>query len=135
MRKGCYNCKWFQLTALDKPPPGILSFDNTARPKAFQLVYVNYADPIYYKDSKSKEAKAYIQFTTCSLTRASSRLTRSKHWWIDLVIKAIHSSTTTPRKKYTQINAKAFERTIMWIKKVVKNKNIHDFLVQKKIKW
>ena len=76
MRKGCYSCKRFQLTALDKPPPGNLS---SACPKAFQLVDVNYADPIYYKDSQSKEAKAYILLTTCSLTRASLRLTRAKH--------------------------------------------------------
>ena len=80
MRKGCYSCKRFHLTALDKPPPGNLSLDKTACPKAFQLVGVNYANPMYYKDSQSKEAKAYILFTACSLRRASSRLTRSKHW-------------------------------------------------------
>ena len=79
IRKGCYSCKRFQLTALDKPPPGNLSLEKTACPKAFQLVDVNYADPIYYKDSQSKETKAYILLTTCSLTRSSSRLTRAKH--------------------------------------------------------
>ena len=78
MRKACYSCKRFQLTALDKPPPGNLSLDKIVRPKAFQLVDVNYANPIYYKDLRTKEAKAYILFTTCSLTRASSSLTKSK---------------------------------------------------------
>ena len=63
MRKGCYSCKRFQLTALDKPPPGNLSLDKTARPKAFQLVDVNYANPIYYKDSREKKRK----LTYCSL--------------------------------------------------------------------
>ena len=69
----------FMGKLLDKPPPGNLSLEKKACPKAFQLVDVNYADPAYYKDSQSKEAKAYILLTTCSLTRASSRLTRAKH--------------------------------------------------------
>ena len=70
VRKNCYGCKRFQVTALAKPPPGNLPLDRTVGSRAFQVVGVDYAGPLYFKVSQNKEAKAYILLFSCSLTRA-----------------------------------------------------------------
>ena len=65
-----FGCKRFQITAFANPLPGALPLDRTVGNRAFQVIGVDYAGPLYYRISRTKEEKAYILLFSCSLTRA-----------------------------------------------------------------
>ena len=69
IRSNCFVCKRFQITAFANPPPGALSLDRTVGKRAFQVIGVDYAGPLYYRISPTKEGKAYILLISCSLSR------------------------------------------------------------------
>ena len=69
IRSNCFVCKRFQITAFANPPPGALSLDRTVGKRAFQVIGVDYAGPLYYRISPTKKGKAYILLISCSLTR------------------------------------------------------------------
>ena len=70
IRKDCHGCKRFQVTAFADPPPGNLPLDRTVGSRAFQVIGVDYAGPLYYKVGPNKERKAYVLLFACSLSRA-----------------------------------------------------------------
>ena len=136
VRKNCYGCKRFQVTALAKPPPGNLPLDRNVGSRAFQVVGVDYAGPLYFKVSQNKEAKAYILLFSCSLTRAI-HLQALQDLSTDEFIRSLKifiDRRGRPEKIYSD-NAKTFESAARWIKKVVKNENVHDFLAKNNVKW
>ena len=51
----CFGCKRFQATAFQNPPPGNLPVERTTGSVPFQVVGVDYAGPISYKDIKKKQ--------------------------------------------------------------------------------
>ena len=50
--RGCFGCKKFQAKAFRSPPLENLSIDRTTGSAPFQVLGVDYADPIPYKISK-----------------------------------------------------------------------------------
>ena len=66
--KCCYGCKRFHVSAFANPPPGYLPTDRTEGTSPFQVVGIDYAGPIKYRESRNKEGKAYIVLYACSLS-------------------------------------------------------------------
>ena len=59
--KHCHGCKRFHVSAFTNPPPGYLPTDRTEGTSPFQVVGIDYAGPIKYRNGRNKEGKAYIQ--------------------------------------------------------------------------
>lgn len=70
VRSECYGCKKFTATPVAAPAPGPLPEDRTLVGAAFEVVGVDFAGPIRYKQHKKSERKAYLTIFTCSLSRA-----------------------------------------------------------------
>ena len=66
----CFGCKKFRTTAFHSPPPAKLPTDRTIGSTPFQVIGVDYAGPMEYKISSTKNGKAHILLFACSLTRA-----------------------------------------------------------------
>ncbi|XP_028405809.1 uncharacterized protein LOC114528390 [Dendronephthya gigantea] len=64
----CYGCKRFHIVHEPTPPQGNLPKERTEGMTPFEIVGVDYAGPIYYRN-KNNEQKSYILIYTCSLTR------------------------------------------------------------------
>ena len=58
IRNNCFGCKRFQITAFANPPLGALLLNRTFGNRAFQVIGVDYARPLYYRISQTKEGKA-----------------------------------------------------------------------------
>ena len=59
VRSECYGCRRFTATLINAPAPGPLPKDCTGVGAAFEVVGVDFAGPIRYKQSKKSEQKAY----------------------------------------------------------------------------
>ena len=70
--KKCNGCKRFQAVALSSPPPGKFPSERTVGSSAFEVIGVDYAGPIPYRQAKNREKKSYILLYTCSLSRANT---------------------------------------------------------------
>ena len=70
VRKECWGCKRFQVTALDPPPPGTLPNDRISGETAFEATGEDFAGPIRYKRGSAQQGKAYLALFSCSLIRA-----------------------------------------------------------------
>ncbi len=68
--KSCWGCKRFQAVAQATPPPGLLPTERTEGSGAFQIIGVDFAGPIKYRQSPRVEGKAYLVPYACSLSRA-----------------------------------------------------------------
>ena len=71
--EGCNRCKRFQAIDFVHPPTGKQPRDRTEGSSPFQVIGVNYADPIKYRTKGKGERKAYIVLYACSLTRGLYR--------------------------------------------------------------
>ena len=101
----------------------------------FQTIGVDYAGPIKYRHKKS-EKKAYILLYSCSLTRAV---------YLDLLpdlttekfirsFKRLVARRGRPRKVYSD-NGKTFVAASKWVKNVMKDEELQNWLARNEIKW
>ena len=65
--KHCHGCKRFHVSAFANPPSGYLPTGRTEGTSPFQVVGIDYAGPIKYRNGRNKEGKAYIVLYACSL--------------------------------------------------------------------
>ena len=73
-----YGCKrLFQVTAFNNAPPGELLEDRTVGSRTFEVIRVDYAEPIYYRTNKSRGSKVYVAFFI-QLNLSSSYTSSSK---------------------------------------------------------
>ena len=70
VRKACWGCNRFQATPLDPPPHASLPTDRVRGERAFEVVRVGFAGPIYYKRGTGRQGKPYLVLYSCSLIRA-----------------------------------------------------------------
>ncbi len=68
--KKCYGCKRHQVTAFAQQQPGNLPRDRTEDSWPFQVVGIDYAGTIMYRNKKDQEKKSYILLSACSHTRS-----------------------------------------------------------------
>ena len=134
--KQCYGCKRFQITAFSNPPQGNLPRDRTEGNLPFQVVGVDYAGPIKYRTSKNREGKAYIVLYACSLTLAlylELTKTLETNEFISTV-KRLIARNGRPEKIYSD-NGKTFLAAAKWLRKVMKDERLHNFLGKVDVKW
>ena len=70
VRSECYGCKRFTATPVTAPAPGHLPEDRTTMGAAFEVIGVDFAGAIRYKQNKKSERKGYLAIFACSLSRA-----------------------------------------------------------------
>ena len=66
---GCYGCKKFRARPANPPPPGLVPKCQTEQSALFQVIGVDFAGPVKYRNKRT-EAKSYIVLFFRSLTRA-----------------------------------------------------------------
>ncbi len=132
----CHGCKRFRAVACPEPPPGLLPTDRTVGDRPFQITGVDYAGPLAYKKTAKTEGKAYVLLYCCSLSRAV---------YIDLLpdltveemidsLKEFIARRGRPDRIYSD-NASTFKAGDKWLKLVMKEEKIHDYLAQHHIDW
>ena len=70
VRSACWGCKHFTASSLTVPHPVPLPKDRTNGGAAFEVIGIDFAGPIKYKQKRRSEEKAYFTLFTCSLSRA-----------------------------------------------------------------
>ena len=106
----CNSCKRFQAIKYFAPVPGQLLTDRTNSYRAFQVVGLNYAGPIFYKGKNKNLKKSYILLITCSLSRAVhlELVQRQKLEELIICFKRFVARRGRPQKLYSD-NAKTFK--------------------------
>ena len=132
MIKSCRGCKRFQARALNSPPHGLLPKESTQGSTAFEVVGVDFAGPIRYRRRKDQEEKCYLILFACSLSR-------SLHLELLLSLETVEflgalrrfiARRGRPSKIFSD-NGKTFVGAASWLKKVMQDERLHDFLVDK----
>ena len=134
--KSCSGCKRFQASALAAPPPGLLPTDRTEGNTPFEVIGVDFAGPLKYRVRSKKEGKAYLVLYACSLTRGlflevlpnleTNEFLRS--------LKRLIARRGRPAKIYSD-NGKTFVGAERWLKQVMRDEKMQDYLAHEHIKW
>ena len=134
--KNCHTCKRFRAIAVPCPPIGNLPRDRTEESTAFQVVGVDYAGPIKYLTNGRRERKAYVILYTCSLTRAVYLELLPSQETTEFLrsLKRLIARRGRPQKIYSD-NGKTFVAAAKWLREIMKDERLHDWLAQHEIKW
>ena len=135
--RGCFGCKKFQAAAFKSPPPGNLPIDRTTGSVPFQIVGVDYAGPISYKIStKRGDRKAYILLFACSLTRAIHPKLLNDQTTEGFIksFKRFVARRGRPQKVYSD-NGRSFVAAARWLRGIMKDDRMHDYLSRHHITW
>ena len=135
--KTCNRCKRFHATPYSKPKPGYLPRDRTEGSRPFKVVGVDYAGPIKYVTKKKKEAKTYILLFACSLTQAVY-IELLPDQTVDQFVPCLSQKSVARRGRLNNIysdNAKTFTATAKWIRGIMKDEKLNEFLVNQGIVW
>ncbi|XP_048580704.1 uncharacterized protein LOC116619237 isoform X2 [Nematostella vectensis] len=136
VRKKCHGCKRFQAVAYSTPPPADLPVTRTQGTSAYQVIGVDFAGPIKYRVARQKEEKAYVLLYTCSLTRGI---------YLDLLpsletpdclhsLKQFIARRGRPDRIYSD-NGRTFVGAEKWIKQVMQDERLQDYLSVNQIRW
>ena len=134
--KACQTCKRFRAIAVPNPPTGNLPRDRTEGNTAFQVVGVDYAGPIKYLAKGKRERKAYVILYACSLTRAVYLELLPSQETTEFLrsFKRLIARRGRPQKIYSD-NGKTFVAAAKWLKQIMKDERLHDWLAKFEIKW
>ena len=134
--KACNGCKRFRATAFAVPPPGQLPRDRTEGKNAFQVVGVDFAGPLKYRKGRNHEGKAYITLYACSLTRGVylELLPSLETGEFLRCLKRFITRRGRPEKIYSD-NGSTFVAAAKWLKQVVTDERLNEFLSRQEIKW
>lgn len=134
--KACNGCKRFRATAFAVPPPGQLPRDRTEGENAFQVVGVDFAGPLKYRKGRNHEGKAYITLYACSLTRGIylELLPSLETGEFLRCLKRFIARRGRPEKIYSD-NGSTFVAAAKWLKQVMTDERLNEFLSRQEIKW
>ena len=131
----CATCKRHQARPFNKPAPGQLPEFRVTPARPFQNCGVDFAGPLYVLRRKSMK-KVYITLFTCGVTRAIH---------LELVPDLSAETFKQTLKKFTarrgtpslmvSDNAKTFEATAKWLKKLYRDPTVQHFLQENSIRW
>lgn len=135
--KSCAGCKRFQAIALRNPPPRPLPVDRSQGSTPLEVIGIDFAGPLRYQISRSKtEGKAYIALYSCSLMRTvyldvtqsleTSEFIRS--------LKQFIARRGRPVKIYSD-DGKTFLGTEKWLKQIMHDDQVQDYLAHQNMKW
>ena len=134
--KKCYGCKRFQAVALKSPPPRNLPRDRTEERTAFQMIGVDFAGPLKYRQGKKNEGKAYIVLYACSLTRGIylELLPNMETTEFISSLKRFIAHRGRPKKIYSD-NGKTFVAAENLLNTMMHDEKVHNYLTKHRIKW
>ncbi|KAK3719160.1 hypothetical protein QZH41_005637 [Actinostola sp. cb2023] len=134
--KSCHGCRRFQAQAYATPPPGNLPTDRTEGETPFQVIGVDYAGPIKYRGRGKTEGKAYVVLYACSLSRGLFLELLPNMETTEFLgsLKRLIARRGRPKKIYSD-NGRTFIGAAKWIKQVMRDERVQDFLAQQQIHW
>ncbi|XP_028412636.1 uncharacterized protein LOC114535535 [Dendronephthya gigantea] len=134
--KSCHTCKRFRAIAVANPPIRNLPRDRTEGNTAFQVVGVDYAGPIKYLKKSKRERKAYIILYACRLTRATYLGLLPNQETNEFVrnLKRLVARRGRPQRIYSD-NAKTLVAAAKWLRNIMKDERLHDWLSKFEIRW
>ena len=102
----------------------------------FQVVGADYAGPVKYRVSRNREGKAYVVLYACSLSRALYlELTKPMETEEFIsTLKRFIARKGRPEKIYSD-NGRTFVGAAKWLRNVIQDERLHDFLAKLNIKW
>ena len=101
----------------------------------FQVVGADYAGPVKYRVSSNREGKAYIVLYACSLSPALYlELTKPMETEEFISLKRFIARKGRPEKIYSD-NGRTFVGAAKWLRNVMQDERLHDFLAKLNIKW
>ena len=132
----CWGCKRFHATAVQTPPPGLLPRDRTEGDTAFEVIGVDFVEPIRYKKTNRGEGKAYLALFACSLSRAVQMelLPNLETETFIPCLKRLIARRGRPRVIYSD-NGGTFVKTARWLEEVRKDERLQGFLEDQEIQW
>ena len=132
----CYGCKRFQARAFANPPTGNLPKERTEGEVPFQVIGIDFAGPIYYKQAPKREGKSYIILYTCSLMRALHLELLPDMTCEEFLgsFKRFIAVRGLPRKVILD-NGKTFVAAAKWLWKIMQNERLNDFLAHHEVIW
>ena len=132
----CSGCKRFEAVAFANPPPAPLPRERTEGNTPFNVIGVDFAGPVKYRDKRKEEQKAYVVLYSCSLTRAVFLELLPSLETTELIksLKLLIARRGCPSKIYSD-NGQTFVAAAKWLKKVQKDERFHSFLSDQSIIW
>ena len=100
------------------------------------MVGVDYAGPLKYLTKGRREGKAYLILYTCSLTRAVYLELLPNQETTEFLrnLNRLIARRGRPQKIYSD-NGKTFVAAAKWLREIMKDERLHDWLAQHEIKW
>ena len=137
VRRKCNGCMRFRATAFTRPAPGKLPQDRTTTGgAAFEVIGTDFAGPIRYKRTPTKEGKAYLAIFACSLSRAVHlELLRNMETETFIsCLKRYIARRGRPRVIYSD-NGGTFVKAAKWITNLRQDEKLRGLLEQYDINW
>ncbi|XP_078384079.1 uncharacterized protein LOC144666532 [Oculina patagonica] len=134
--KNCWGCKRFQAVAQATPPPGLLPTERTEGSGAFEIIGVDFAGPIKYRQSPRVEGKAYLVLYACSLSRAMHLEVLPNQETSTFLgsFKLMVARRGRPAKVYSD-NGKTFVGAARWLKQIQRDEKVQSYLSDEGITW
>ena len=132
----CNSCKRNRVKPLLSPGKSMLPEFRAQLSEPFAFTGVDFAGPIIYKIKKSTFGKSYVALFTCASTRAV-------HLKLCKDLSALEFKRTMkefvarrgPPQVMVSDNGRTFVATKKWLKTLVKNEDLMNFLAIQRIKW
>ena len=132
----CRICRRYRVWPLPTPAQAMVPLHRTEFIKPFLVVGVDFAGPIPYQRTAKETGKAHVALFTCSNTRAVYlRLTPdlSAPEFIK-TLKEFVARRGTP-KLIISDNPRTFTAAKKWLKTLLQNHELNDYLVNQRIEW
>ena len=126
--RNCSGCKCFQAVAFTNPPPAPLPRERTEGNTPFNVIGVDFAGAVKYRNKLKEEHKAYVVLYSCSLTRGVflELLTSLETGEFLTSLKHFIARRGRPSRIYSD-NGQTFVAAAKWLKKA-QSDELHVFL-------
>ena len=127
VRSKCYGCKRFSATPARNPIPGQLPEDRTTFGGAFEVIRLDFAGPLKYKEGKKSQGNAYLAIFTCSLSRAVHLELIASLETDNFIacLKRFIARRGRPRVIYSD-NGGTFIKAEKWLRQLRDDERLHD---------
>ena len=119
VERKCSGCKRFQAVAFANPPPAPLPREITEGNTTFNVIGVDFAGPVEYRDKRKEEQNAYVVLYYCSLTRGVFLELLPSLQTTEFIksLKRLIARRVQPLKIYSD-NGQTFVTAAKWLKRM-----------------